>query len=127
MSNSPFTVTPETAVVQEDRTVAILSYITIIGFIVAIVMHNGKKTALGAFHLRQVLGLIVAGFAVWIGLMIIAFIPLIQLLNVVLIPVVGIGFLVFALIGLIAAASGQQKPVPVIGEHFQKWFAGTFV
>jgi uncharacterized membrane protein len=125
MSTSPFSTAPEVQS-QEDRTVAILSYITIIGFIVAIVMHNGKKTALGAFHLRQVLGLIVAGFAVWIGLMIIAVIPFINVICVLLFPLVGIGFLVIALIGLIAAASGQQKPVPVVGEYFQKWFAGTF-
>ena len=54
---------PRTA---EDRTVAILAYVTIIGFIIAIVMHGSKKTALGSFHLRQVLGLIVTGLALWL-------------------------------------------------------------
>ena len=54
--------TPETPpAVAEDRTVAILSYITIIGFIIAIVMHSSKKTAIGAYHLRQCLGLLLTG------------------------------------------------------------------
>jgi len=29
--------------------------------------------------------------------------------------------------GLISAINGQQKPLPVVGAHFQKWFAGAFV
>ena len=48
---------PPAAPVKEDSTVAILSYITIIGFIVAIILHGNKKTSLGSFHLRQALGL----------------------------------------------------------------------
>lgn len=43
---------PPVAGTTEDRTVAILAYITIIGFIIAIVMHSSKKTAIGTYHLR---------------------------------------------------------------------------
>lgn len=118
--------TPPVAPVAEDRTVAILSYITIIGFIVAIVIHNGKKTTLGAFHLRQVLGFIVTGFALIIPAMIIAVIPFVNLLMIVIWPLIGLTFFVFFIMGLIAAASGQLKPVPVLGQHYQKWFAGAF-
>lgn len=110
---------PPTTPVVEDRTVAILSYITIIGFIVAIVIHSSKKTQLGAFHLRQVLGLFVTG-------VVCAFFMIIPLLNLILIPVLGIIFFVLWLLGIIAAASGQQKPVPVIGEKYQQWFANAF-
>lgn len=74
---------PPVSVPAEDRTVAILTYLTIIGFIIAIVIHSSKKTALGSFHLRQGLG-------------------------------------------LIAAATGQQKPAPVLGAQYQKWFSGAF-
>jgi uncharacterized membrane protein len=110
----------------EDRTVAILTYITIIGFIIAIVMHSSKKTALGAFHLRQGLGLIVTGLALWLPGLIISFIPFVNLLMVLVWPAIGIGLFVFWLLGLIAAVNGQQKPVPLLGEHYQKWFAGAF-
>lgn len=115
------------AITSEDRTVAILTYITIIGFIIAIVLHSSKKTALGSFHLRQGLGLLVAGAVLWVAGMVIAFIPLINVLMVLLWPVIGIGLFVLWLMGLIAAINGQQKPMPILGEHFQKWFAGAFV
>jgi len=130
MSTSPFNVVSETPV-QEDRTAAILSYITIIGFIVAIIIHSGKKTALGAFHLRQVLGLIVIGFgvgiAVAISAFILAFIPIIgPLLILLLWGGLWIGGFLLVLIGLIAAIQGKLTPVPVIGVQIQKWFANTF-
>ena len=61
------TVPPSQAAVAgaatEDKTVAIISYITIIGFIAAIFLHQNNKTQLGAFHLRQVLGIVLTGVA----------------------------------------------------------------
>ena len=59
------TVPPSQAAVAgattEDKTVAILSYVTILGFIAAMIMHQSHKTQLGAFHLRQMLDLVVTG------------------------------------------------------------------
>ena len=107
----------------EDRTVAILAYITIIGFIIAIILHSSKKTALGAFHLRQVLGLIVSGLVMWVACIILAFIPILGWLVIIL---AWIGFFIMWLMGLIAAASGQQKPMPIMGARYQKWFGGAF-
>lgn len=104
---------------NEDKTVAILSYLTIIGFIIALILHGQKKTQLGAFHLRQTLGFIIAGFAVGIIVMI----PILGwLIALVAMPVL----FVFWIMGLISAIQGKMKPIPLIGEHFQKWFAGTF-
>lgn len=117
---------PVTPVSTEDRTVAILTYITIVGFIIAIVMHNGKKTSLGAFHLRQGLGLFISGLVVWIPCMIISFIPFVNLLMILLWPAVGISLFVLWIMGLIAAVNGQEKPMPVIGVYYQKWFASAF-
>ena len=121
MSNPAETPPPPPA--TEDRTVAILAYITIIGFIIAIVLHSSKKTALGAFHLRQVLGLIVSGLVVWVACIILAFIPILGWLAII---VAWISFFIMWLMGLIAAASGQQKPMPIMGARYQKWFGGTF-
>jgi uncharacterized membrane protein len=118
--------TPPVAPVTEDRTVAILAYITIIGFIIAIVMHGSKKTPLGSFHLRQVLGLVVTGLALWLPGVIISMVPFVNFLMLILWPAIGISLFVLWLLGLIAAANGQQKPVPVLGEHYQKWFANAF-
>jgi uncharacterized membrane protein len=125
-SDTPPPAAAPAAPVGEDRTVAILSYITIIGFIVAIVMHSSKKTALGTYHLRQTLGLFISAVVVWFGCIIIAFIPFVNLIMVLLGPAVGISLFVLWIMGLIAAVNGQQKPMPVVGEHYQKWFAGAF-
>jgi len=95
----------------EDKTVAILSYITLIGFIVAIVMHSNKKTQLGAFHLRQTLGIIICSLPV-----IIPFLGWIW----------GIFVFVIWVMGLISATKGEMKPVPLVGGLFQKWFGGAF-
>lgn len=108
---------------SEDKTVAIVSYLTLIGFIVAVVLHGNKKTDLGAFHLRQTLGIFLTGVCCWFVNIILAFIPIIGWLAIF---AIWIGLLVFWLMGLIAAASGQKKPVPLLGEHYQKWFANTF-
>ena len=112
-----------TPAASEDRTVAILSYLTIIGFIVAIILHSNKKTALGAFHLRQTLGFVVTGIAFAIGGIVLALIPI---LGWLVLLCAWLAFFVFWVMGLISAATGQQKPVPVVGPLYQKWFANAF-
>jgi uncharacterized membrane protein len=105
--------------IAEDKTVAILAYVTILGFIAAIFMHQNHKTELGAFHLRQVLGMVVTGIA---G----------GLIGIV--PILGwiVWFLMLAvmfvlwLLGIISAVRGEMRPVPLLGEHYQRWFAGAF-
>jgi len=114
---------PVTTPVTEDRTVAILAYITIIGFIIAIVMHGSKKTALGAYHLRQALGLFITGLAFGLCAFVLVFIPILGWLAI---PIGWLCLLVLVIMGLISAASGQQKPVPVLGVYYQKWFGNAF-
>lgn len=119
--------TPETPVsAKEDTTVALLAYITIIGFIIAIVMHSSKKTALGAFHLRQVLGLFITAVVIWIPCLILTMIPVVNLIMFLVWPLLGLSLFVLWIMGLIAAINGQQKLMPVVGEYYQKWFAGAF-
>ena len=130
MENIP-PVTTAAPSAAEDKTVAIISYITIIGFIIAIVMHGSNKTKLGAFHLRQVLGFIISSFAIGIGAMIVvfvlAFIPVVgPIIAMLTWGAMGLTFFVMWLLGLIAAVNGQQKPIPVIGDYYQKWFSGVF-
>lgn len=104
---------------SEDKTVAIVAYITLIGFIVALIIHSSKKTQLGSFHLRQMLGLVIANFVAG---------------AVMIIPVLGwiAGFALFVcnfimwVMGLIAAANGEMKPAPILGAKFQEWFKNAF-
>jgi len=87
--------------ITEDKTVAILCYVTILGFLAAILLQQNQKTQLGAFHLRQVLGLVLTGL---VG------------------GVIGI----VPILGLVSALRGDMRPVPILGEHYQRWFAGVF-
>jgi uncharacterized membrane protein len=103
----------------EDKTVAVLSYITILGFIAAIFMHQNHKTQLGAFHLRQVLGLVVTGL---VG----GLVGVVPILGWIAWFVIVIGLFGLWLQGLVYAINGHMRPVPLLGNHYQRWFAGAF-
>lgn len=107
----------------------IVAYITIIGFIVALVLYGqpGKKNAFNGFHLRQVLGLALIWIAASLVLGVMAVIPIINFLALPLFPLVGFAFLVLWIIGLVSAVNGQQKPVPVLGATIQDVFKNAFV
>jgi len=127
--------TPQPPQAVEDKTVAILSYITLIGFIVAIVLNSNKKTKLGAYHLRQVLGFaltsIVASIAVGIVMFVLTFLlSFVKFLLVLIVPLIWFAFaasmLALWVMGLIAAVNGQLKPMPVVGPLYQQWFGNLF-
>lgn len=100
---------------MEPKTIAIISYLTIIGWIVALVMNSNQKSEFASFHIRQFLGIFLTAFAAGI---------------VMIVPIIGwiAGFAgyIFALVmwvmGFIGAVQGQQKLVPVLGDRFQEWF-----
>ncbi|OGT91631.1 MAG: hypothetical protein A2286_13550 [Gammaproteobacteria bacterium RIFOXYA12_FULL_61_12] len=92
----------------DGRTIAIIAYLTLIGWVIALVLHLGNKTSLGAFHLRQMLG------------------PMLTALVFSIIPVIGwmLSLVLFAfwVLGLVTAIRGEQKPLPLIGDLYQQAF-----
>ena len=111
--------TPNT-VSDNGKTIAIVSYMTLIGWIVAVVMHGSNKTTLGAFHIRQMLGLIILAIATSIIRIPLFFIPFIGWgINLA----VTLGLLALWILGLVAAANSEEKPIPLLGGLFQNWFA----
>jgi uncharacterized membrane protein len=107
----------------EDKTVAILSYLTLIGFIVAIVLNNTKKNALGVFHLRQVLGFFLTLIGVVVCQFILVFIPFLGWLAIFLL---WCAMAVCWVIGFLGAIRGQRTAMPIVGPLYQQWFANTF-
>jgi uncharacterized membrane protein len=107
------------AAATEDRTVAILSYVTLIGFIAAIFMHQNHKTQVGAFHLRQMLGIVLTAAA---G----AVCGVVPILGWIVWFLLTVGLFVLWIMGLLSAVQGDTRPVPLLGEQYQKWFAGAF-
>jgi uncharacterized membrane protein len=126
MEQEPLSTTPPpaAAAVGEDRTTAIVAYITLVGFIVAIILHGQKKTALGAYHLRQALGLCIVAIALWFCGMVLAVVTF--GFGVVLMPLIGILMLVAVIMGIIAAANGEMKPNFLFGKMYEKWFRNAF-
>ncbi|HKJ90611.1 MAG TPA: hypothetical protein VJ960_05725 [Oceanipulchritudo sp.] len=99
---------------MDPKVVAILSYITVFGWIAAVIMNNPKKP-LASFHVRQMLGIMLAG-------LVLSAIAIIPVLGWIVAFIGMIVIFVFWIMGLIGAIQGQQKPLPLIGERSQEWF-----
>lgn len=109
---------------MDGRTIAWVSYITFIGWIIAFVSHSNAlvKSSLATFHLRQSFGLMVIWFAlVFIRVGVAMVVPFFGLLF----TLIALGIFVLWVIGLINAVNGDEKPIPVLGIPFQQWF--TFI
>lgn len=102
---------------SEARTIAVVSYLTLVGALIAITMNAEPKHAFGRFHCRQAFGLHISflgftlflstwfNFYAWVGLYLCYFILWIY--------------------GFTAALQSQARLIPLVGPYFQKWF--TFI
>lgn len=109
---------------MDQKTIAWVSYLTFIGWIIALVSYNGSadKSSLAKFHLRQSLGIMLTGVLIYI----IAVTVLFSLGSfAMLVWVLDIVIFVLWLLGIIFATQGQEKAVPVFGALYQKIF--TFI
>ena len=98
----------------EGKTIAIISHITIIGTVAALIMNSNKKNSFANFHIRQMIGLSLLG-----------------LLNQYVIRVylganegmiIAIALFIFRVIGFLGALKGEEKKIPLLGDQFQDWF-----
>jgi len=124
---------PENNITTTDngKNVAIISYITIIGWLIAyFAMHNEKKTELGSYQLRQTLLLYIVGFAIYIlwavvvSALLFSFSLTLAWLFLLVDWVIRLGLFALWLIGFIGAVNGQKKPIPLIGDKAQTMFPG---
>ena len=104
-------------VVNDGKNIAIIAYLTIIGLIIAFVLNNEKRNDFATFHIRQSLGIFLTFF---IG-GVLRYIPFIGwILSIVILILV----VVLWIVGIINAANGNKKTVPVLGEYYNSLFAG---
>jgi uncharacterized membrane protein len=110
---------------MDKKTLSIISYITIIGWIVSFIIYNNEpiKSPLVRFHLQQALGLavvqILAGIVFWLLVMIMPFIVIqFALIYSLIYYAVYLGLFVLIIIGIINAANEQEKTVPLVGNLF---------
>jgi hypothetical protein len=121
---------------EGGQTVATIAYITLIGFIIALVQHSSNKTKLGAYHLRQVLGFMITGVAISIFVTILS-LPMLDMRSHRKIAdylmfistvsfILGFGLFVIIIISFINAINGKEKPAPIFGKLYEKWFVNIF-
>ena len=105
----------ENNTIEKGKTAAITSYILIIGVFIAMSMNSGEeKNSYASFHIRQALGLSITFIS--LGLIISNFDS----------PMISISMWVSQFMlwtyGIFSAINGDTKPIPLLGNYFQKWF-----
>jgi uncharacterized membrane protein len=101
-----------------------LSYLTFIPAIIFLVVAPYNQNPNVRFHAWQSIFLSIAWAAVWIVLVVIGVIPVLNFLDIVLTPVVAIGFLILWVIVLVQAFQGKQFKIPFIGDFALKQAGG---
>lgn len=100
--------------IEKGKPAAITGYILIIGVFIAMSMNSEDKNTFASFHIRQALGLSITFIS--LGLIISNFDN----------PMISISMWVFLSVlwtyGIFSAINGQTKPIPLLGNYFQKWF-----
>lgn len=100
---------------SEEKNIAIIAYITIIGLIIAFVMNNDKKAVFSTFHIKQSLGLALTGLALGV-------VGMVPILGWLVSFFGALALLYLWIMGLMNAINGKQKPVPWLGEKYEEWF-----
>ncbi|QNK64752.1 DUF4870 domain-containing protein [Pedobacter sp. PAMC26386] len=105
---------------MSNKTLSILSYITIIGWVIAYIKHKEAvpHSSLVRYHLKQGFGMFLLAIAVNIVLTIlVSIIPSLSGLAFV-----GFALFILNILGIVNAANQEEKPVPLVGKLFEDKF-----
>lgn len=102
--------------IQEGKKMATISYVTIIGTIIAATMNSDSKNAFAAFHIRQSLGIFITffGFGYIIG----------YFNSWMITSAFWVFIFVLWMYGFLGALEGKTRLVPIVGPLYQKLFKG---
>jgi len=122
-SSNPHEVQPK----KPDTTASIVAYLGPFGWIIAYVLYSSNKNEFNTFHLRQALGaslIAVFGYIAAIIIDIVFSTVHIWFIGSLIYYAVYIFAAIFYIMGLINAANGAKKYLPILGEKFETMFAG---
>lgn len=102
---------------SSGRTAALVSYITIVGCLIAITMNMESKNGFARFHIRQAFGIHLLYHALAIVL---TYLEVVQTSFVLF-----IFYVLLVVYGLWMVSTKKQRLIPLVGPYFQKWF--TFI
>ena len=103
--------TPDPADVDKNKIFAVLAYL---GILFLVPLLAAKESRFARYHTNQGVVLFIAAIICSVGGSILSFIPFVGCL---VLPAVMIGILVFVVMGIINAAKGECKPLPLIGQY----------
>ncbi|MDB6066111.1 MAG: hypothetical protein JWR26_2319 [Pedosphaera sp.] len=106
---------PDAEDVEKNKIFAVLAYLGIL-FLVPLLAAPQSKFA--RFHTNQGVVLFIAHVLAWPASVLLMMVPFVGCLAVPVAVVVIVGLFVFMILGIINAASGQYKRLPLIG-HFE--------
>lgn len=99
---------------NSEKTMAFISYIYLIGLLIAYLNNNQKKSEFVSFHIRQSLGL-------WLSFFLLGY--LVGSFDSWMITIsFWVGFAVLIFYGIYTALSGKTIPIPLVGKFYQKYF-----
>lgn len=103
------------------KTISIVAYITIIGWIIAYLQNKNseQKSKLASYHLGQGLGIFIFSIILNIALFIVM--SIVPSLRSIL-GLLGVVPLILIIFGIITANNEALKPVPLIGKFFEGKF-----
>ncbi len=92
-------------------------------FFIPMLVAEAKKNDFVRFHIRQGLGLFITFFALRLLTLVILqpLFAVFGLLSLLLVPIINILLLILLIVGIINAASGERKSLPVVGQWFDKY------
>lgn len=99
--------------IDKNRGMAVLAYLS---WLVLIPIFAAKESKFARFHANQGLVLAIAEIVVFLALEILVGIPVIGLIFGILSGLVGLVAFILTVIGIINAANGKAKELPVIGK-----------
>lgn len=99
---------------EEGKTAAIVSYITIIGCIIAIFLNMDPKNSFARFHIRQAFGIHIAFYG--LGILVS------QFDNWLISSSFYVFFIVLWVYGFVGAVQERKTSIPLLGNSFQSWF-----
>ena len=103
--------------IKEGKGLSVISYLGIIGIIIAYFMNNDKKNPFVSFNVRQSLGL-------WIMFHLFALIAS-SFDSWMVTSAFYLCFVILIIYALINAVGGKVQTVPLVGDFFQKIFSNV--
>jgi uncharacterized membrane protein len=100
--------------ISKGKAIAITSYILFVGPLIALSMNSENKNEFAAFHIRQAIGLSVTFIVLGVSIS--------YFNNIMIASSMWIFISILSMYGIFTAANGQAKPIPLLGNLFQKWF-----